>query len=622
MPKVNAPATQLKVKDIAPAALAAATAAKPAPTAEQLEIIAAARRGLPVQVIEAGAGTGKTTTLRLIADAIEADGQYTAFNASLVAESKEKFAGTRVACNTTHSLGFRAVGKQFQHRLNGPRVRAERIAQLLGIQAFTVQTGESQSKRLAAGFLAAQVMGAVKKFCQSADTEISGKHFRYIDGIDTPIDGKRCYENNEKIREYLQPFAEAYWDDICDTEGQLPFNHDHYVKIWQLSDAPVIPGKYILLDEAQDTAPVMLDILKRQSVPVILVGDSAQQIYEWRGAVNALGSFGADAPRNYLSQSFRFGEAVAAVANAVLDTLQEPTALRLKGFAAIPSRLEVLPEPRAFLCRTNALAVSTLIGTIAKGRKGFLVGGGADVTAFVKAAQELQRGQATSHPELACFNSWGEVQEYVKEDEGEDLKLMVKLIDEFTAEAILEALAKMPAYERDADLVISTAHKSKGREWPTVKLGSDFPSCGDMQDADAKLLYVAVTRAQEVLDISSCPPFCGPEEETGEPQPFIAVRGVPQGTPEELAAYRAKKADKATQQPAAVAPQAAPAAAPSGAPGGSFTWSKGRDGSWLVRGPKGCKGQTVNVRRQNGTGQEKTLLAVIWENEEVALYKV
>ena len=44
----------------------------------------------------------------------------------------------------------------------------------------------------------------------------------------------------------------------------------------------------LLLDEAQDMNPAMLDVCLHQDRPKVVVGDPNQQIYSFRGAVNAL----------------------------------------------------------------------------------------------------------------------------------------------------------------------------------------------------------------------------------------------------------------------------------------------------------------------------------------------
>jgi hypothetical protein len=49
------------------------------PTAEQAVILEAVKRRDKVLVVTAGAGTGKTTTLRMIAEVLTGNGQYTAF---------------------------------------------------------------------------------------------------------------------------------------------------------------------------------------------------------------------------------------------------------------------------------------------------------------------------------------------------------------------------------------------------------------------------------------------------------------------------------------------------------------------------------------------------------------
>jgi len=473
------------------------------PTEEQATLLSVAGQSR-VTVVQAGAGTGKTTSLVMLAESLSSmAGQYTAFNTSLVAESKSKFPSS-CACNTIHSLAFRAEGRRFAHRLNKGRVRSGEVARMLGMDGLTLSVademnpGQTKDKRIPAAILASVVLGSIRRFCQSADTELTEHHIPYLSGPFTQ-------EHQDVVKEALLPFAVKAWSDLSSTEGKLPFAHDHYVKVWQLN-RPVIPADYILLDEAQDTSPVMLDVLAKQQAKVILVGDSAQQIYEWRGAIDALAAF-PEAPRCYLSQSFRFGPAIASVANIILSHLVDKTKLVLKGLPTIPSKIAPVADPTAILCRTNATAVGHLLQAIGKGKKPYLVGGGADVISFVEAAQSLQQGRPTFHPELACFDSWREVEAYAKTEEGEDLLLMVKLIKSFGCSTLLSALQQMPE-EKDADLTISTAHKSKGREWDTVQLSSDFPVLEKSVDSDIKLLYVAATRAKMVLDVSQCPPFC------------------------------------------------------------------------------------------------------------------
>ena len=565
------------------------------PTPEQqaiLDAVSKLGRG-DVLVVQAGAGAGKTSTQVMIEEVLPGRGQYTAFNKSLVKESSHKF--RRAACNTTHSLAFRAIGKRYAKRLDSERVRSRDVACMLGIEDFTVPMPTPDNpdnfRILAAGFLAGQVTQAVKRFCQSADQEIGESHIKYVDGLDMPEDGRRTYANNNRLRQYLLPFCQKAWADLSDPDGKLPFSHDVYVKVWQL-EKPVISADYIMLDEAQDTAEVMLDILKQQKAALlIIVGDSAQSIYEWRGAVNAMAAF-PEAKELTLSQSFRFGQAIADVANQILAEIPGIT-LRLRGFDQVPSTVGPVAKPHCILTRTNAAAIGAVLQAMADGERPHLIGGGSDVVAFVEAALALQAGKPTSHPELACFGSWSEVQEYVKQDEGEDLKLMVKLIDSFGAETILNALKRMPT-EDHATLTVCTAHKSKGREWDTVKLAPDFPTLSKCSEADFKLIYVAATRAKLRLDVTECPFFTGEDalELLPSPEGFVL--------PE--------------------APAVAPPT-PSQAPSDKFTWAKDKDGKWRVRGPAGQEGQKVQVFQRNGSSEWKRLTHEVGKSGDACLYE-
>lgn len=476
------------------------------PTPEQAQAIVAFRTGESL-VIEAGAGTGKTSTLVMLAGATgpRRRGQYVAFNRALVTDSAGKFP-LSVACNTAHSLAFRALGRRFAHRLNGPRVPSWRLAQALEIEPLAVQDFEGNPRTLAAGYLATHVMRTIRSFCQSDATEISARHFPYIDGLDRPDSkGGRTYLLNNLIAERLLPAAKGAWEDLTTPQGTLPYQHDHYLKFWQLSD-PRIDADYVLFDEAQDANPVIAAIVAAQAshAQLVYVGDSQQQIYEWTGAVNALARIEA-ANRTFLSRSFRFGQPIAEEANQVLTRLNAE--LRISGNPAVESEVGPVGQPRAILTRTNAAGLSRLIQLQQAGRRPHFLGGSADVLGFARAATELMATGHTTYSDLACFDSWAAVQEYVRADqEGADLGLMVRLVDKFGSEVIQDALNQMPP-EAQADHVISTAHKAKGRQWPSVQLGEDFRTegkdGGPVAPSELRLLYVALTRAQFLLDMTA-----------------------------------------------------------------------------------------------------------------------
>lgn len=477
-----------------------------APTPEQAAALDLFATGKPL-VIEAGAGTGKTSTLELLGRSTPTLGVYLSFN-SAVAREVHRRMPTSVDASTMHGLAMRHVGGQLnaRPRLEAPRMAPWTLAKRMGIDQVVCTVG-GRTKVLQPGWLAGKVMRGIRQFCQSDDPAPTRRHIPHIDGIDeTQPNGQRGHRNNDELAKYLEPHLVAAWADLTDPNGKLPFTHDVYLKVFQLAGA-VLPCQFVLFDEAQDANPVMLAVLRTQSdagVQVVYVGDSQQQIYEWRGAINAL----ADVPgahRTFLTQSFRFGPRLAEVANAVLGRLNAE--LRLTGTPSIDTRVGPVGRPRAILCRGNAAAIDMVLSLQRDGRNPMLVGGHDEIVSFARAAAQLQAGETTWHRDLACFDSWAEVQDYVDSDpQGDDLRTMVRMLDDYGPQIILDALSGLVG-EDAADVVVSTAHKAKGREWEAVRLAGDFEVPADTSPGEWRLLYVAATRAKLELDATRCAPL-------------------------------------------------------------------------------------------------------------------
>jgi hypothetical protein len=456
------------------------------PTSEQLAIMDAVRRRKHL-VIQAGAGTGKTSTLKMLAHDSRRKATYLAYNRAAADEAKASFPG-HVGCRTAHSLAFGPVGRKYAHRLGGRRRKLHESAEILGTSWLELNT----STQIAPPQVARIALDAVTRFCYSADDDIAVSHVPHQIGIPAEL--------HVELATAVLKFARRAWSDICDRDGRLNFSHDHYLKMYALT-RPTITSEVIMLDEGQDSNPVVAQLVCQQAhAQKIIVGDSCQQLYSWRGAVDALADWPAD-ERLYLSRSWRFGPAIAAEANDWLSQLDTP--LRLKGNPAIASTLRPLDTPRAVLCRTNAEAMKQVMAMLAQGRLVALVGGGNQIRQLAEAADDLKNGRRPSHPELFAFATWGELQDYVDSDPaGRDLKTFVDLIDAHGADTIIEAVSGL-VDENRATTTISTVHRSKGREWDSVQIAGDFPEPtgrDDIPRADAMLAYVAVTRARKQLD--------------------------------------------------------------------------------------------------------------------------
>ncbi|MER6332633.1 UvrD-helicase domain-containing protein [Streptomyces sp. NPDC001034] len=465
------------------------------PTGEQQAAVTAFTTGQNI-VLQAGAGTGKTSTLELLAASDQhRRGLYLAFNRAIKEAAARRFP-TRVQCSTGHGLAYAACGHRYRHRFGGARVPAWKTADLLGLsQKLTVNERVFEHTSLA--YIAKQT---VLRYCQSADKDIDAKHVPLQRGAEDPA-------THRVLASTVLPYAQRAWNDVRDPAGsKLKVEHDHYLKIWQLTD-PHINRDYILLDEAQDTNPALEYVLdlQRDHAQIVLVGDSAQQIYSWRGARDIMTDFGGT--HLTLSQSFRFGPDLATEANRWLSLVRSP--LRLTGHQPTHTRLEKVEKPDVVLCRTNGGAMAEVMHQMESGRRVAMAGGGGALRSLAIAAQDLKNGRGTRHPELYLFHSWGEVQDYAENDPaGADLLPWVELVDELGTEAVLHAVDRLGS-ETTADVTVSTVHKAKGREWSAVRIGEDFTPPeedelgrpGRINRSEARLAYVAVTRAHHQLDI-------------------------------------------------------------------------------------------------------------------------
>lgn len=465
-----------------------------APTAQQQACIDAALRG-ETFVAEARAGSGKTATARQIALALPGKKiLYVVFNKPNQVEAKNSFPAN-VDARTSHSLAW-WMGRKYTHRMTKPMGTAKRVpawlaAQQLGIMGVTID-----EKQLDGAHLVRLALAAVGRYARSADRELSKYHVRWVKGLEG---------SHDQVTAAVLPVARRCWQDI--RSGRvLNVQGEHYIKMWQLTSPRLTKYDVIIYDEAQDANGAVADVIESQACQKIYIGDSAQAINGWNGAVDFLAKATVDA-RYPLSQSFRFGQAVADAGNDFLRIMGEPAATLMTGFDKIASTIEKLDTPDAILCRTNAGVITVALDQLGKGHKVAIVGGAESLIELAEAAAKLQAGAKTSHPDLAAFKTWAEVQAYVKEDEGADLRPFVKIIDELSAEAVITALADLTG-EKYADVTVCTAHKAKGREWKRVKVHTDFPepkplsdgSKGHVTREQAMLAYVTLTRAQLVLD--------------------------------------------------------------------------------------------------------------------------
>ncbi len=462
-------------------------------TKEQQEIIKAVPRYKNIK-INAFAGTGKTTTLKLIAKEFK-DKKilYLAFNSAIKNEASSIFPNNTYV-KTTHGLAYSSIKKYTKIDLSSlQNYRAIDIANKFEIP---------YEKALSA-------LKIFENFCNNTQDKISEDDLEH-------------------------KTAKKMFDHML--IGVLKPTHSFYLKYYYLliskEQIPQFQYDIVMLDEAQDTNEVTLGIFNALSSKVkIYVGDKHQQIYSFRGSKNALEKIVCD-KQLFLSQSFRFNEEIAKFANILLENFKNEKI----SISSYKNSKEI--ESFAYISRTNAQLISVISKRIEQRKPFVTVRNPEEIfTLSIEIYYLLnnESDQIRKNPFLKGFKDEDELNSYAKDTDDFELKTAIKVVKEYQ-EQIFEFKdiankfykawqnRQLNNFEKRLDeiLFLTTAHTAKGLEWDSVIVADDFPNFADLiydmgydslkqfqKDFEKQinqelidefnLFYVALTRAKNTL---------------------------------------------------------------------------------------------------------------------------
>uniref|UniRef100_A0AAY4DMD5 F-box domain-containing protein n=1 Tax=Denticeps clupeoides TaxID=299321 RepID=A0AAY4DMD5_9TELE len=472
---------------------------------EQLEITNHSIQRDHVVKIVAFAGTGKTSTLvKYASHHPHLRFLYAAFNKSVQMEAQHRFP-SNVECTTVHSMAFKAIGQRYKDlkKLGG------------NLKPFSVAWVLPKGW---GGFIYAKVVTTtINTFCASADPCISTGHVP-----DKYTNTKGLVERPDLYKKLkFASLAQDIWEKMIDLrptrKTAYHMTHDGYLKLWQLQRPCFDQYDVIFIDEAQDCTPVIMDIMLSQNCGKILVGDPHQQIYTFRGAVNALHTI-SHTHLFYLTQSFRFGPEIAYIGATILDVCKQVKKTLVGGLQE---------GSLAILCRSNGTVFSEAVRVAENSPqcKIHIIGG---VNSFglqkIMDIWELMQGdnrKGNIKDPFICNFAGGALggfmglKSYAQNTEDRELEVKLAVVERYSnripqlVNLIYSRAEDSPA---NADYILGTVHKSKGLEFDTVILTDDFVkvSCqrhimqkrGGIRDDEWNLLYVGVTRAKRNLIIT------------------------------------------------------------------------------------------------------------------------
>lgn len=459
----------------------------------------------PALAVNAFAGTGKTSTLDGYAQARPGERMlYVAFNKGTAEEGARRFP-KNVVCKTSHAIAFAQCGRMYEHKLGHPRARD--VMELLE-QHMRVPVASSNDKYM----FAQEALNRVKEYFSDGsladDVPKQGTSQYYVMPSTQRVDGA------EVLRA-----ARLIWAAMRDTQNRaMLMPHDGYLKLFALRSPNLGPYSRILLDEGQDTNPTVFSMILGQACGKVLVGDRRQNIYTFRGSMDAMGKL-PGATQLALTQSFRFGPDIAGVANNILGVYcAEDLLLQGCGTASIED-----DPSEAQLYRTNAGLFGGAVHWLTTGHDHIHFVGGVENYGFdlITDTWRLKEGNPGLIQDafIRKFGSFEQLEQYVATVKDKELMARLRIVNQYDYQ-IPDVVARVKSAQvpktRPAAVSMTTVHKAKGLEWGTVTLGDDFPELlcegrprtkaffrGQEEELlaqeEAHLLYVGVTRARCVL---------------------------------------------------------------------------------------------------------------------------
>ena len=474
---------------------------RPSPSDEQEIIVASTLNRQPNQpiVVQAGAGTGKTFTLKEVAQEVSKVGDrilYLVFATRNRDEARIKFRGI-ADVHTINGFAYQQMGVGKLDRRMGA-MYPKQISQLLGLNHKICDLHSYRFSQI--------VKSTVDNFCMSGDGRIQRHH----------AEGAIAQGNNKELEGFVLEYAQTLYDRLKPgSNTQFPLGHDLYLKEWCLSGCPGLDAyDLVVVDESQDSNGVSISAFRRAQ-SLLLVGDQHQSIYGFRNAVSAMTSFG-NTKEHTLSQSFRFGTPIADLANAVVRQKQGGQHFTpLKGLHSIPSSIgKIRPgDPQCRLYRSNVELMLDALFLMDRGLDIQILGDMSDLRDKLFTAWQLYLGNnitGKKHPLISQYKDWGALEKVADSGADVELSIVCNVITEYKnrIEDLIDMLSKK-WISKNPKVTLVTGHRSKGLEFNNVVVCSDFDKSlkaakrNGCEDEELNLLYVATTRARHILQPDS-----------------------------------------------------------------------------------------------------------------------
>lgn len=462
-------------------------------TPEQEAIITAAKTTSDNLLISALAGAAKTSTLVLIAKALQTVPTLClAFNKRIATEMERRLPGNCQSM-TLNSLGHRAWAQALGTRLRLERGKNYTIIKTL-IEALSDQEVKDELWENYGSIITAVKLGKAAGYVPdghfpSAKPLIGDEAF-FKSLIEEPTAAEETLIRKATIISLEQGL-----------KGTVDF--DDQLLLPTIFTAPLPRFPLVLIDEAQDLSELnhamLLKMVKKR---LIAVGDECQAIYAFRGAHEhsmKLLKKTFDMTTFMLSVSFRCPQTIVKEAQWRAPHMQWPE-WATAGAVNHPEcwEIEDLNDDTVIICRNNAPIFKIALTLLKNGRYPEVVGN--DIgKALIKIMKRFGKLDLLQEKVMTHIGNWEEAKvaksrkpQYV-EDQADCMRIFAREGKDLgDAIAYAEAL-----FNAEGPIQLMTGHKSKGLEFKHVFfLDQHLIRKGAQED---NLRYVIQTRAMESL---------------------------------------------------------------------------------------------------------------------------
>ena len=220
----------------------------------------------------------------------------------------------------------------------------------------------------------------------------------------------------------------------------------------------------------------------------MLIGDSSQQIYGWRGAVDSLKS--VEGFKEYqLTNSFRVGPDIEKEVKNIFK--QNDIEFNIQGLNKNNKIVKFVDKgkPFTYIARTNS---SLVLFALQNANKKVFIPKNVNFDTIYAVFNFFSRGDNKGHQELRHYTTYNElIEDYEKNlIFDNEVILSIILVEEhkFNIPDIIEDLKfRQARTEEEAEIILTTAHSSKGLEFEKLIISNDFIDYEDFKKKKVKV---------------------------------------------------------------------------------------------------------------------------------------